>query len=341
VHVSCAFALAWFVFLAVKMGHNAVSLTASLFLLFVAAVMIVAHEFGHVLAARAYGIKTAEVVVLPIGAVSRLERHPEEPHADMLIAAAGPAVSAVLAVLCWALARETTWAQFDPRRAPMAGIFVKLFWVNVLVAVLNLLPAQPMDGGRIVRALLEMLFGERVAAVVTVATSLACALGFALVAFSFDFFFGVFALIAGYGAVHQWQDFKARESRRPLTAGQAAATTFECLTPDQVLLPLLDAVFASAQRDFPVLTEDGYLLGMVTREAFAKGMGGGSGGLTAGDVMRTDMPIARAAEPLSTALARMDELKLRVLPVLDGDTLVGLLIREEAEDAQLTHAIGS
>lgn len=126
------------------------------------------HELGHALMARRFGIQTADITLYPIGGVARLYRLPRAPGAEMLIALAGPAVNVAIALMLGVGLVVLGW---DPRSSSRPGPLVEILLVNLLLAGFNMIPAFPMDGGRVLRALLSGWLGR------CRATEIAAALG--------------------------------------------------------------------------------------------------------------------------------------------------------------------
>src|SRR5206468_11477072 len=115
------------------------------------------HEFGHALAARAFGIHTPDITLLPIGGVARLQRMPDQPWQELVVAIAGPLVNVVIAVvLIFVLGRHAPFEHLEDLQRPGVGMLAKLASVNISLVLFNLIPAFPMDGGRVLRSLLAM-----------------------------------------------------------------------------------------------------------------------------------------------------------------------------------------
>jgi stage IV sporulation protein FB len=154
VHATFLLLLAWFGF-AYYADGGAGAMAVGLTFIILLFVCVVLHEFGHALAARAYGIGTHDITLLPIGGVARLERIPEKPMQELVVALAGPAVNVVIAAgLYIVLGRFFEWSDLLAVNREQGSILAKLLAINILLVVFNLLPAFPMDGGRVLRALL-------------------------------------------------------------------------------------------------------------------------------------------------------------------------------------------
>ena len=289
--------------------------------------IVVLHELGHALMARRFGIGTSDITLLPIGGVARLIRMPEEPRQEFLVALAGPAVNVALAALLGAVAVVTD----IPLRS---GIDIlgghplrNLFWVNVGLALFNMVPAFPMDGGRVLRSLLAMRLGHpratRIAA--TVGQFLAVALGgLGLMGNP------VLVLIA----VFVWMGAKGEAAAISTEAGRSEVpvrivmiTDFQRLDPNASLGVAAHTALRGVQTDFPV-SEHGRLVGLLSADRLVRGMRtiGPSGRVD--QVMIREVVTADSGEPIESAFARLQASRERCMPVLTAGVLVGLLTRE-------------
>jgi len=150
-------------------------------------VCVVLHEFGHALTARRYGISTRHITLLPIGGVALLEGMPDNPKQEIMVALAGPAVNLLIALALWLwLMLGNSVLQLDMNTV-FAGSFIhKLLAINVMLAIFNLLPAFPMDGGRVLRATISIFKGPAKATLIAARVGQALALGLAIIGFRYD-----------------------------------------------------------------------------------------------------------------------------------------------------------
>src|SRR5688572_19607479 len=156
VHITFLILVAWIGAIFFQSG-GAVHAVHGIVLILAVFACVVLHEFGHALTAKKFGIKTRDITLLPIGGVARLERMPEDPKQELWVALAGPAVNVVIAAVLFVVLQFTGGMESPSTLSVTGGPFLgRLLIVNSCLVLFNMLPAFPMDGGRIVRALLAM-----------------------------------------------------------------------------------------------------------------------------------------------------------------------------------------
>ncbi|MDB5310454.1 MAG: Peptidase [Gemmataceae bacterium] len=296
-------------------------------LVFVLAIfgIVVLHELGHALAARRYGIRTRDITLLPIGGVARLERMPEDPRQELVVALAGPAVNVVLAAGLFAgLALGGGLAPPGEAARVGGGFLAQLFWVNVSLAVFNLLPAFPMDGGRVLRALLAMRLDYVRATQVAARVGQGMALLFGFLGLFGNPFLLFIALFVWIGAAQEASQVQLRSVLDGIPVGRVMITDFRTLRPDDPLARALEYLQAGFQRDFPVV-ENGRLVGVLTRDDLTAALGRSVPDARVGDVMQRDFVTVDPRDMLQTALAGLQDCDCHTLPVVESGRLVGLV----------------
>lgn len=313
-------------------GRNlAASLTGIIFVLVIFA-CIVLHELGHALAARRYGVRTQDIVLLPIGGVARLERMPEKPGEELWVAVAGPLVNvAITAILLSVLLPTGVRPTWDDLRWVGGDFLEKVMVVNVWLVAFNLLPAFPMDGGRILRALLAMRFDHRLAtrAAARIGQGMAVVFGIAAL-LTADFWLLFIALFVWMGADSEAAVARSQATHASLAGipvGQVMLTDFRTLTPDETLEQVAQREGSGWQKDFPVVFGDS-VLGVVTREDLARVLAQLGPAARVRDAMRRDFEMADSQDTLEQALAALRSCGRRSLPVQHEGRLVGMLNAE-------------
>lgn len=302
---------------------------------------VVLHEYGHVLAARRYGVQTRDITVLPIGGVARLERIPEKPSQELIVALAGPAVNVLIALVLALFLGLTHWLQGWDRMKGMqgdvllrmlqwGGLLPTLLVANVVLVVFNLLPAFPMDGGRVLRALLSMKL-DRVRATrlaANIGQFLAVMLGFwGLHSGHYILLFT--ALFVWVGASREAEDVEMQSQLSGSGVGHAMLTEFHTLSPDDTVARAVDLILDGWQTDFPV-TESGRVVGIFTRHDLINAIKDAQAtpDVSVATLMRRDFSVCQADEPLEACVQRLRESSLPILPVMQEQELVGLLTPE-------------
>jgi Zn-dependent protease/CBS domain-containing protein len=296
-------------------------------------VIVLMHEYGHALTARRFGIATQDITLLPIGGVARLERMPREPRQELLVALAGPAVNVVLAAILW-MGLRLFGSEPDPMAVASAdaGFFSRslaqqLLGVNVWLAAFNLIPAFPMDGGRVLRAVLAWRTGDYARATVR-----AAAIGrFFAVLFGLAGFFWfhtpmlvLVALFVWMAAANEADAVSGEGGISELPLSRVMITDVRTVGPDEPLGRAVELMLAGFQQDFPVI-ERGALIGVLTRRDLLQALRDRGVDAPVRGAMRTDYAVAAPDEPLEDALARLKGCGCQAMPVVRGQTLLGLL----------------
>lgn len=291
---------------------------------------VVLHEFGHALTARRFGIKTRDITLLPIGGVARLERMPEKPAQELWVALAGPAVNVVLAIVLFTVLKVTGGSvQLGEQGLLSGGPFLtRLFWVNVTLALFNLLPAFPMDGGRALRALLA-LRGDYVQATRTAATlgqGMAFLLG--LLGLFTNPFLIFIALFVWIGASSEAGAVQTKASLEGVPVQAAMQTDFRVLTARDTLSIASQALLAGAQVDFPVVDAHGVPVGVLTRDNLIQGLTTSGPTAVIEGVMTRRFETAEPGEMLAGALTRLQGCECNALLVVRQARVIGLVTME-------------
>lgn len=300
--------------------------------LFMSAVFgtVLLHELGHALTARRFGIRTRDITLLPIGGLARLERMPEKPGQELLVALAGPAVNVAIALGLFVVL-STSGQAIVPAESSFSGagpFAMRLFWVNVSLAIFNLIPAFPMDGGRALRAILA-LGGDYVRA-----TQIAAKLGqgiallFGVLGLLFNPILAFIALFVWIGAAGEAAGVEAKASLHGLPTYSAMETQFRTLSAGDTLASAADCLLGGSQVDFPVLDERGTVIGILTRDALVAGLAESGPEATVDSIMNRMFAVADPAEMLDVSLARLDGSGCRSMPVVANGRVVGIVTAE-------------
>jgi Zn-dependent protease/predicted transcriptional regulator len=289
---------------------------------------VVLHEFGHALTAARYGIKTRDITLLPIGGLARLERMPDDPRQELWVALAGPAVNVVIAALLFvALSATGSLTPIGELGVTRGSFLERLMFVNVLLVLFNLLPAFPMDGGRVLRAVLALRMEY------TRATNIAATLGQ-----GFAFFFGLvglftnpflvfIALFVWIGAAQEAALSQMRAALGGIPLERAMITEFRTLSEYDSLERAVELLLSTTQQDFPVVS-GGTVVGVLTRQDLLTALTRDGRERPVIDVMRRDFQVADVSEMIEMAFQRLQACDCHTMPVLRRGALVGLITME-------------
>ncbi len=303
---------------------------------------VLLHEYGHVLVARRFGIATPDITLLPIGGVARAERMPETPGQELLVAIAGPLVNALIVFVLIAVFGANFEANFAASSVddPKLDFATRLALANAMLGLFNLVPAFPMDGGRVLRALLSLRLDR------ARATRLSARIGHAI-AFGLGFL-GLFgnpilvfiALFIFLAASHEAYATELGEAAKGVPVLDATITAFSALDMRSTVSQGVQRLLSSTQREFPVTDGLGRLRGILTREGMIRALSEGGPDTPVVEVMERDVATVSSRAPLSEAVTRLQSSQQPLIGVVDNDDrVVGIVTLENlAEYLMVTQA---
>jgi stage IV sporulation protein FB len=298
---------------------------------------VVAHEFGHIFTARAFGVSTPDVTLLPIGGVARLERIPEEPYEEFLVAIAGPLVNVAIALVLLAGARVKAGDLYTVE-SPHTSMIDRLAAVNLFLAVFNLIPAFPMDGGRVLRALLATRMGYVRATEIAafIGQGFAFALGFIGLFFNpLLIFIAIFVYLAASSEAHL---VAIRAMSRGVPTSAAMMTQFATLAPDAHVEEAVQTLLRTSQSEFPVVDAAGKPVGLLGRGDLIRALKQLGPDARVADAMSTTVPTISHRRCLEEAFRMLQEKSAPAVAVVDGGgRLVGLVTSETVGEMLMLH----
>lgn len=301
---------------------------------------VVAHEFGHALTARRFGIRTPDITLLPIGGMARLERIPDDPGQEIRVAIAGPAVNlAIWAVLTLVLGTKGSTSALVEIDNAGHGFFERLAAVNLFLVLFNLIPAFPMDGGRVLRGVLATRLNR------VRATQIAASAGQTIA-----FLFGFWGLMSGnplllliavfvfLAAMAESSDVTLHHLVRGHAARDAVITSFETL-PSDASMDLAEAsLLRTTQHEFPVLGSDGRLQGFLTKATIVANAHRTGSRLLVSEVMDKDIPSVELTTPLGETIDTLQKAGKSAVAVTDRNgNFVGYVTRENIGEWMLVN----
>lgn len=332
VHWTFLILIGWLVIANARAGRSPAEIASEIGFVLALFGCVVLHELGHALMARRFGVTTDDITLLPIGGVARLQRIPEKPVEELLVAIAGPAVNVVIAMALYLMGARIGLNLRDEHVLLRGALWGRLLLVNVFLVAFNLIPAFPMDGGRILRALLamKMEYGRATRVAATIGQMLAIGFGF-LGLLDGNVMLFLIALFVWIGAQTEASAVTERIELRGVKVREAMLTEYESLPPGATLGRAAELLLAGSQQDFPVV-ENGSAVGVLTRAALIQGLARAGADSTVASHSLTSLGSVDADAPLVQALGELRETGAPCLQVIDRAVPVGLLTLENATE---------
>jgi stage IV sporulation protein FB len=338
VHITFVLFLGWIFFASWASGGSAAAWQGLAFMLLLFA-CVLAHEFGHIFTARYFGVSTPDVVLLPIGGVARLERIPEEPWEEFLVAIAGPLVNVAIALALVVLAgAQLKTGNLAAVESANASLIDRLAAVNLFLALFNMIPAFPMDGGRVLRALLATRTGYVRATEIAafIGQGVAFALGFiGLFNNPMLIFIAIFVYLAASSEAHL---VAIRAMSRGVPVSTAMMTQFATLTPQAPIDEAVQTLLRTSQSEFPVVDADHKPVGVLGRNDLIRALKERGGDARIADAMSTQVPTIGQRRCLEDAFRLLQEKSAPAVAVVDNaGRLVGLVTSETVGEMMMLH----
>ncbi len=326
VHWTFSLLILWIVFVSVNQGLEAKQILMHIVFVLTLFVCVLLHELGHSLAAIRLGGKVQSITLLPIGGMANITEMPEEPKKEFLMSAAGPLVNIVIAAALWIYLSVTS---VDPRELEYGVItsdnfIVMLMAANIFIVIFNLIPAFPMDGGRLFRSALSTRMSR------IKATRIAKDIGqvFAIIFIIAGFFANPFLIVIGFfiflGAKGEYEMMKYRDILNNYTVADIVKTDYEKLDENDTLGTAADKVLHISSPGF-VITSDGEFKSILTKNDLIKGLNSSGKGGKIKDIISNDIEKVTSDITLFDAFKKMQMKRYEMMPVIQNDKFKGVL----------------
>ena len=339
IHVTFLLFLIWLGAIYYRQGGAEAAWQGTIFIVLIF-LCVLLHELGHVFAARRYGVKTRDVTLWPFGGIASMERMPDKPSQELIVALAGPAVNVVIAaaLLLW------FGPQLDPQNLtrlenPAVSLAAKVAGANIILVLFNMIPAFPMDGGRVLRAVLAMRMGNARATELAATIGQGFAIIFGVVGIFYNPMLIIIALFIFLAASGEAAQAQLRAVAQGTLVSDAMITEFQSLDTNATVNDAAEALIRTTQTEFPVVDGSGKLRGVLTRDAMIKALKERGPATPVLDVMQSDIPTVPARAKLDTALRSLMQKGRPVVGVTDAQgRLIGLLTVENLGEMMMVHS---
>lgn len=329
IHWTFVILMVWIVFSQWQQGKSWDQVAMAAFFILIIFGCVVLHELGHALMARKFNIKTRDITLLPIGGLARLEKIPEEPKQELWVALAGPAVNIAISAVLLGYFSVFQPGDLNPQLLSLDQIsadtfLVNLLMVNLFLALFNLIPAFPMDGGRVFRALLSFKFSRVAATRMAVALGQFVAIGFAFIGLLYNPILLLIAIFVYLGAQFELEQVQQKSMLRGYHVGDIMMRQYHTLQTRARLLDAVNLLLDSQEKDFVVM-EGEKVAGLLNAQNIMQGLKDQQSDQPIAEVMSTNFRQLDPKEPLDQVFEELQLKKYSALPVVKSDRLVGVL----------------
>lgn len=326
IHWTFLILLSWIIISNWQSGSGVEQTVWSVLFILTLFLCVTLHEFGHALAAKRFGIKTKDITLLPIGGLARLESIPEKPKEELIVAIAGPLVNIVIVSLLYPLVHLTTDITTSIKQLTAISsenFLFNLMFINLWLAVFNLIPAFPMDGGRVLRALLSFKMERHKATYVAARVGQIFAIGFVLLGLYSNPFLIIIGLFIAFGAQAEAEFTQAKFMMRGYTVGNVVMKQYQTLHPADTIKDALSMLLNGQNKSFLVMDEN-QVLGTLDRDDIIKALSQQGENAIIKNVMNSNVISLKTEMSLENAWQLMQQHKI-LMPVYANHQLIGTL----------------
>jgi len=331
--------IAWILLMHFQIGHGLEQGIWGVFFVLVLFACVVLHEFGHALTARRFGIATKQITLYPIGGIASLERMPEKPWQELLVALAGPAVNALIAAVLWLyLNAAGQIPDLSAMKESHSMLEVPFLWglyaANVVLAAFNLIPAFPMDGGRALRAILAFSVPRSQATRMAAGVGQFLAIIFVFLGFFYNFWLVFIGLFVYLGAGFEASQEHTQTLLSGLRVKDALIKRFTVLDPDMTLEEAVSSLLDSQDTEF-LVSDDDRPVGILSKNDIYRGLSEKGNDAMIAEVMDRDFYVVSAEMTLQDFFGEVLNKGKDVAVVMDDSSLLGLIDRANIEEKLL------
>ncbi|MGE0771906.1 MAG: site-2 protease family protein [Cyclobacteriaceae bacterium] len=325
IHWTFLILIAWIVFTNLQSGVDAISIVWSVAFVLSIFGCVILHELGHALTARRFNIGTKSITLYPIGGVASLESIPKKPKEELWVALAGPAVNVVIAIALSPLVNRELITQPETLQTIGPTNFLFAFvTVNLWLALFNLLPAFPMDGGRVLRALLAFKLSRYKATRIAAAIGQIMAILFVFAGFYVNPFLIFIGLFIFLGAQAEARQSQTEELAGDNTIGSITIRDFPTLPADGILQDAIDVILNSQNKNF-IVQQNGNIIGTLSHRGIIQALGQRGTGVKVSDVMDRDFLTLQQDKRIDEALMELQQKKKTMAMVVSNNQFVGMI----------------
>ena len=343
IHWTFLLIIGWVTFVEMQKGSDLSTILITIVFVLVIFACVVLHELGHALAARRYGIATRKITLLPIGGVASLEKMPEDPKQELVVALAGPAVNVVIALILMIFLYPFPdySSEMEQLQTINKGNFLfYLFATNVMLVLFNAIPAFPMDGGRVLRALLAFRMDRVRATQIAASLGQVIAFVFAMIGFFNPQYFWliIIGIFVYFGASGEYLMIKQLSVLRGHRVREAMMTHFTLLHPDDNLQHLAEVLLAGTERNFVVAIPDKGVVGILPQQAVINAFQQKRRDLPVHRFMQTDFTAVHPDEELTEIYRQVQGRNQQFFPVVEQDRIAGTIDMENINEFMMIQA---